>query len=709
MAGDPRVGIDIEAIDDTGPAFDSATGRIDALDQAAEQAGSGGFKVLAEGAAEAARTIEHGMSIMTRFDLVQITLEQSTDRLRQAQERYTQAVDAHGDSSAEAKAAAEELERAQANMEKTALRAELSMGLVAAQALTMAAQVPAAVGALTSLSASASTAAVAVGTLQVVATVGAAAVGITAGILALSSALGSVGVHGHEAADGLDDYTEATIRNRAVAAGDAREAIKEAQDRFDLERDTQAAIESNDQAFFQRRREALQADLAAQKALMDSSRQDRAFEASALRDEAIREFEALKADMARVTGTFPTRLTLTNEDDVGFQRLKAKGEQGAALIEQYRALQEEVTRLEAVIQGESVTTGQLGDASRKAKDDMAALVQVEKDAANAAEQNTEAMDRMRQQAETTARQAAAALSQMIPGFDGLSLAMQQAIATSQGLDASLLPAIQRAAAFEKALAAASEESRAAMLEQAAAAVDKQGKHTLLDKALEDGTITEQEYGAAVAASKARLDEQSAAAKARSAAAPDASVLPTWSPGPGGSNIAVPGAPQAFSSTDYGGFTRSVQRVGPQGATEMQAMALMDALDAAAKSNPALRTTGDWNQAYGMLTHMAQHGTSGNVFGFGSRVLQDALRGAGVKFAAQGYDGLVSKPTLFMAGENGREHVRVTPGGSAGGAFTLNGGIHVHQYGGTGGAAASSRGVLDGLTIAQRRAASRRSN
>ena len=35
-------------------------------------------------------------------------------------------------------------------------------------------------------------------------------------------------------------------------------------------------------------------------------------------------------------------------------------------------------------------------------------------------------------------------------------------------------------------------------------------------------------------------------------------------------------------------------------------------------------------------------------------------------AQHGFDGIVSRPTLFMAGEAGREHVRVTPGGHGGG-------------------------------------------
>lgn len=43
-------------------------------------------------------------------------------------------------------------------------------------------------------------------------------------------------------------------------------------------------------------------------------------------------------------------------------------------------------------------------------------------------------------------------------------------------------------------------------------------------------------------------------------------------------------------------------------------------------------------------------------------------------AAGGFDGIVTRPTLFMAGEAGIEHVRVTPGGGSGGGVTVN--VHV---------------------------------
>ena len=41
-------------------------------------------------------------------------------------------------------------------------------------------------------------------------------------------------------------------------------------------------------------------------------------------------------------------------------------------------------------------------------------------------------------------------------------------------------------------------------------------------------------------------------------------------------------------------------------------------------------------------------------------------------AAEGFDGMVNSPTMFMAGESGAEHVKVTPSGQGGGGnITVN--------------------------------------
>jgi len=57
----------------------------------------------------------------------------------------------------------------------------------------------------------------------------------------------------------------------------------------------------------------------------------------------------------------------------------------------------------------------------------------------------------------------------------------------------------------------------------------------------------------------------------------------------------------------------------------------------------------------------------------SQATKDLLARAGGVAAANGFDGMVNSPTLFLAGESGSEHVRVTPNGSGGGS----GGITVN--------------------------------
>ena len=57
---------------------------------------------------------------------------------------------------------------------------------------------------------------------------------------------------------------------------------------------------------------------------------------------------------------------------------------------------------------------------------------------------------------------------------------------------------------------------------------------------------------------------------------------------------------------------------------------------------------------------------------GSDILKAYWASRGVTMAAEGFDGMVNKPTMFMAGEAGSEHVKVTPNGQGGGGnITVN--------------------------------------
>jgi len=54
-------------------------------------------------------------------------------------------------------------------------------------------------------------------------------------------------------------------------------------------------------------------------------------------------------------------------------------------------------------------------------------------------------------------------------------------------------------------------------------------------------------------------------------------------------------------------------------------------------------------------------------------VDDLAASGGYKAAANGYDGMVSKPTLFLAGEAGAEHVNITPSSRMRGGFSGGGG------------------------------------
>jgi len=55
---------------------------------------------------------------------------------------------------------------------------------------------------------------------------------------------------------------------------------------------------------------------------------------------------------------------------------------------------------------------------------------------------------------------------------------------------------------------------------------------------------------------------------------------------------------------------------------------------------------------------------------GSDIMREYWASRGVTMAAEGFDGMVNSPTMFMAGEAGAEHVKVTPNGQGGGGSNI---------------------------------------
>lgn len=216
---DPRIGIDIEADDDTDDGFRSAEERIDSLSGRAERAGTVGFREFARGAATASNAIQGVYGAMTRLDLTQLTLEASSARLTASRERLNQATAEFGAGSRQAIQAEKDLEAAQNNSEKTTLRAHASYVLVGLDMATMAARaIPAATG-LYAMATAAGAATTAFTALQVA----------SGAILVTAAALAVIGVARNiksnfsdpakEAAQSFDDFRVAHDRAVEAAAG----------------------------------------------------------------------------------------------------------------------------------------------------------------------------------------------------------------------------------------------------------------------------------------------------------------------------------------------------------------------------------------------------------------------------------------------------------------------------------------------------------
>ena len=71
--------------------------------------------------------------------------------------------------------------------------------------------------------------------------------------------------------------------------------------------------------------------------------------------------------------------------------------------------------------------------------------------------------------------------------------------------------------------------------------------------------------------------------------------------------------------------------------------------------------------------MTKNASRGHTMGSsqrGSDIMREYWASRGVTMAAEGFDGMVNSPTMFMAGEAGAEHVKVTPSGQGGGGGNI---------------------------------------
>jgi hypothetical protein len=289
-----EVRLTIIAEDRTGQTLAQLRGRLADVESSANRSGRA-FDEVGRSLADGANQAERVMSMMTRLDLVQITLEQSTERVLAAQVRLNEAQREHGHASEEARRASYDLERAQEDLHKANLRAELSMGLVAAQSLQLTAtSLPALRSGLLALAAAETAAAAGAALLNITLTAGVAAIGIVAGILAVKSALDGLDESAESAAAGLGDLKDIGADSFVDTAHKSIEALRE---QFDLEDQERAAKAANDQQWFAQRRAALQAEIDAEQAILERASNNRM---DVLRAEREITERNLKADVDRL-------------------------------------------------------------------------------------------------------------------------------------------------------------------------------------------------------------------------------------------------------------------------------------------------------------------------------------------------------------------------------------------------------------------------
>lgn len=164
MASEVRITV---TADDKSAVVLQGTGRnIETIGKSAAASGRG-LESMSRAAVGVSNAVERGYAVMTRLDLVQITLQQSAERVAQAQRNYTQAVSEFGPQSQQAIEANRQLAKAQQDAEKANTRARLSYVLVAGDIVALAAKAPAAATAIAGLGTSARTAAAGMTALEV--------------------------------------------------------------------------------------------------------------------------------------------------------------------------------------------------------------------------------------------------------------------------------------------------------------------------------------------------------------------------------------------------------------------------------------------------------------------------------------------------------------------------------------------------------------
>lgn len=591
-------------------------------------------------ASNARRSVADAANIFTRLDLAQIAVQQSTDRVAQAQEAYNNAVGKFGAGSAEAIKASYEFEKAQDALAQAHQRSQLSMALVGAQSVQLAGRVPAAVSALVALRTSATGAAFAMGVFNTTITLGAAAIGIAAGIAALSSVMTGFGADAAATGNQVRDLRQQSESLRH----EWEEASKLDLNPFDGSKNAR-----------QLREELVRTNQALRTAMQDAVAHASQFIKAedlkaelAAKNEAVVRSEALKT--AKTIEDLRARLTGKEYTEPG---------KLLDLEKEFSDASEYAARLTGIIQTIEDEKVRAADAAQRAIEDQTKALQ----------------DTMSQ-----------GLSAWGVNLQNLSVTTLSTLSALDGPLGQLAGRMQSLKGEEEAFAASALRSSKALRDQAEITADKDETTEHFIKRLETLGYTEAEIAFRVDETGRALRRQ---ADATRDAADAAAGLSSGGFGGGGMNLMGSDPLAMFLEANkmhlmkkqFGHVTGSMEGNWDSGviAKFLRNEDIGDMAPAAwarsfVKGKGGKNTSGFINSLLQLIMMMP----SQQWDGFLSQIGGNFLKLPGITGFAHGFEGIITSPGLFKAGEHGPESIEVRPlaldhgrhGGNAGNTFVF---------------------------------------
>lgn len=609
--------------------------------------GINGFSTeLTRSFSQARRAVNDSVQVFNRLDLAQVTVQQSQEALRSAQERYTDAVERFGANSKQAEKAAHDMEKAHTALDNAQQRSNLSLGLVVAQSAQMAARLPAAVAGMRALAAAQWSATAASGALASAMTAGAAVVGIVAGIMAVKAAVDQASTSFEMGSTKAAEWgTE-----QMLAALKAREAALMAQADSEVGFLKLGRVSADtENALYDVRSDILQNEFA----LSDGARN------AAKR---FLESEDIKAQVAaRNEAVIRSELEKTNRTIENAR---------ASLTDPFTQT-EDLAGLEKTYSDAVTYRKQLSDVLNDISEDSGrAQENIAKQAAAAWQATRDSLD--------------AGLQGFGVNLQALSAQSLESLAAMQGPLGALAGSLATAKNVELNLAAAALKSSKSLRDQTEITAEKDETTSAFHQRLKEFGFTEEEIAKRVDETGRALLRQTEATKKASDAASG-----YWRSGVQEGT----GNGGGFGGHDIGSMGSQGSKFGLQALLEVNRENIISKLwgfplnsfefnvnkDKLFNSTGIMQLLGGANERSNTDTIVGAR--SFNQPGFKELVRDlilttapatqwdSLLKELGVPAFANGFEGMVNGPSLFMAGEAGPEHVSVRPmgkGGSGGG-------------------------------------------